>query len=90
MNYYLDLIVYFFAGIVQDFLLTLNWRFVAKEKPLPAVTFSFLTTVVSMIVFYDILTQLDSQRSIVAIIIYALGIGTGTYLGMKVKKGLQD
>jgi len=90
MSYTADLIVYFFAGIIQDFLATLNWRFVVKEKPAPAVTLSFLTTVVSMVVLYDILTKLEGQRSIIAIVIYALGIGTGTFLAMKFKPGLRD
>jgi uncharacterized protein YebE (UPF0316 family) len=85
----LYLIVYFLAGIVQDFLLTLNWRFVAKDKILPASIYAFLTTVVSLLVLYNILTRLDSERSFIAIIVYALGIGTGTFLGMKVKYGFK-
>jgi len=87
MDYYL--IIYFLAGVVQDFLLTLNWRFIAKEKTIPAATFSFLVTVISLLVLYNILTRLDSQRSIIAIIVYALGIATGTILGMKVKVGFK-
>lgn len=85
MDYYL--IIYFFAGIFQDFLLTLNWRFIVKEKVILAAIFSFLTTVVTMVVLYNILTRLDSQRSIIAIIVYALGIGIGTILAMKAKIG---
>ncbi len=85
MDYYL--ILYFFAGVLQDFLLTLNWRFINKEKAIPAAIFSFAVTVVTMLVLYNILTQLDKQRSIITIIIYALGIGTGTILGMKTKIG---
>lgn len=88
MNYYL--LLYFFAGILQDFLLTLNWRFIAKEKVLPAVTLSFSVTVVSMLILYNILTQLDSQRSLIAIVVYALGIATGTFLAMKFKIGLKE
>jgi uncharacterized protein YebE (UPF0316 family) len=90
MNWYINLIIYFLVGIVQDFLLTLNWRYVAKDKPLPAVLFSFLTTVVSWLVFYNILTGLDSQKSVLAIIIYSIGVGSGTFLAMKFKLGLKD
>ena len=86
----LDLLIYFAVGIIQDFFLTLNWRYVAKEKVIPAVTFSFLTTVVSLLVFYDILTGLDAERGIIAIVVYSLGIGTGTFLAMKFKTGLND
>jgi len=79
------LIIYFLAGVLQDFLLTLNWRFIAKEKAISAAIFSFAVTVVTMLVLYNILTQLDRQRSITAIIAYALGIGLGTILGIKTK-----
>jgi len=82
MKYY---IIYFFVGILQDFLLTLNWRYVAKEKAVKASIFSFLTVVISMIVLYDILTRLSDSKSIIAIIIYGLGIGLGTFLAMKMK-----
>ncbi|MEI6396895.1 MAG: hypothetical protein WCO48_02400 [Candidatus Taylorbacteria bacterium] len=40
-----------------------------------------------MTVLYNVLNRLDSERSIIAIIVYALGIGTGTFLGMKFKIG---
>lgn len=85
MDYYL--ILYLLAGVLQDFLLTLNWRFINKERVIPAAFFSFAVTVVTMLVLYNILTQLDKQRSIIAIIVYALGIGIGTILGMKTKIG---
>lgn len=81
------LIIYFLAGVIQDTLLTLNFRYVAKEKIMPAVVFSFLTTVVTMLVLYNILTQLDAQRSVAAILVYSAGIGTGTWVGMKLRLG---
>ncbi len=80
----------FFAGILQDFLLTLNWRYIAKNRALPASVLSFFVTIVTMVVLYNILIRLDAQRSILTIIVYALGIGTGTYLGMKFKIGSDD
>lgn len=83
MYYYL--ILYYLAGVFQDFLLTSNWRFIAKERKLPASVLSFLVTIVSMVVLYSILTRLDEQRSIVAIIVYAFGVATGTFLAMSVK-----
>jgi uncharacterized protein YebE (UPF0316 family) len=79
------LIIYFFAGVLQDFLFTVNLRYVAKNKVSLAVLTSFLVTVVNLLVLYNILTQLDSQRTILAIIIYALGITMGTFLAMKFK-----
>lgn len=88
MDYYI--IFYFFAGILQDFLLTLNWRYVAKHKIAPAVSLSFAVTIVSLLVIYDIISRLDNQRSIMAIIIYATGVATGTFLAMKFKVGFDD
>lgn len=88
LNYFL--IIYFLTGILQDFLLTLNLRYIAKDKVMPAAILSFTVTVVSMLVLYNILTKLDDQRSLLAIFIYALGIATGTILGMKTKIGMKD
>ena len=88
MSFYL--VIYFFAGIIQDFLFTLNVKYVAKGKIIPAVFSSFATVVVSMIVLYNIITQLDTERSIFAIIIYAVGIAVGTFFAMKFKVGLKD
>lgn len=79
------LIIYFFAGVLQDFLFTVNLRYVAKNKVFLAVLTSFLVTVVNLVVLYNILTQLDSQRTFAAIIVYAIGITTGTFLAMKFK-----
>lgn len=83
------LLFYFFAGILQDFLLTLNFRFIAKDKTLPAAFLSFAVTIVTMLVLYNILTRLDAQRSLAAICVYALGVATGTVLGMKTKVGMK-
>jgi len=85
MDFYL--VAYFLAGVLQDFLLTLNWRFVAKEKVFPAALASFIVTVVSMVVLYTILADLDRNRSIPAILVYSFGVAAGTILGMKAKIG---
>jgi len=85
MDYYL--ILYFFVGILQDFLVTLNWRYIAKHKIAPAMALSFLVTITTMLVIYNILSKLDEQRSIIAIIIYAAGVAVGTFLAMKFKFG---
>ena len=83
------LIIYFLAGILQDFLFTINLRYVTKDKVFLAVVSSFFTVVVSMLVLYNIVTQLGDQRGVLAIVIYAAGIGTGTFLAMKFKIGLK-
>lgn len=86
----MQFIIYFFAGVLQDFLLTLNWRYMAKDKAWGASLFSFLTTIISFVVLYNILTKLDQERSIIAIVVYSIGIATGTFLGMKTKIGMKD
>lgn len=83
----LQLIAYFFAGVLQDFLFTLNIKYVAINKIILAMLTSFLITVVNLVVLYNILTVMDSQRSILAIVVYAAGIATGTFLAMKLKIG---
>ncbi|OGD57255.1 hypothetical protein A2V71_01195 [Candidatus Berkelbacteria bacterium RBG_13_40_8] len=88
MSWYL--IIFFLAGVLQDFIATLNLRYIAKDKIFLAVSTSFFTTVIYMIILYNILTQLDSQRSIAAIISYALGIGGGTFFAMKFKLGMKE
>ena len=88
MDYYL--LIFYLAGLLQDFLLVLYLRFVAKGKTIPAVILSFVTTIVGLLVIYNILTQLGGQRSITAIIVYALGIATGTFLAMKIQKGFKN
>ena len=81
MDYFL--ILYFLIGVLEDFLITLNFRYVAKELAFPAAFFSFLSTIVSMAIVYHILTLLDARRGALAITIYALGIAAGTFLAMK-------
>jgi uncharacterized protein YebE (UPF0316 family) len=84
------LILYFLAGVIQDFLFTLNLRYVAKNRIVSALITSFLVTVVNLYALYNILTQFDSQKTIAAIIVYALGITTGTFLAMKFSVGFKD
>lgn len=81
MSYFLFL--YFIAGVVQDFFFTLNMRFTAKGKAFYAGVFAALEILMIMLVFYNILSGLDEERSIVSIIVYAFGIGVGSYLGVK-------
>ena len=90
INKFMNYLIYFLVGVVQDFLTTLNWRYVAKDKVLPAMLFSFLTTAVGILVLYNIITQLDPNRSILAILVYSLGITVGTFLAMKFKVGLKN
>ena len=87
MDYYF--LIYFLVGIVQDVLWTLNVRYVANDKPVLASIFSALTAMVSLTVFYNILTRLDGEKSILAIIVYSIGIGLGTFFGMTSKSDLK-
>ena len=79
------LAIYFLAGAVQNFLFILGLRFVAKDRTILASTFSFLVTIVSMFSLYSIVSRLDTQHSIIAIIIYGLGFAVGTFSAMKLK-----
>ena len=79
----MDLAVYFLAGVLQDFLFTVNIRAIDDHKVFRAAATSFLTVFVGLIVLYNILSRLNGERSIVAITVYCLGVALGTFLGMK-------
>ena len=87
-NMYYFLILYFVAGIAQDFLFTLSLRFVNTGKAFRASVCSFIETVVTLLVLYDILKRLDNEKSYAAIASYAFGIGVGTFFAMKFKIGI--
>ena len=70
--------------------MTLNWRFVSKDRAIHASFYSFLASLISFVVLYDILRRLDSERSITAIVVYSLGIAAGTFLGTKLKIGSKE
>lgn len=78
------MVIYFFVGVAQDFFFTLNSRYIAEKKTGPAVLFSFLTILMSMLVLYNILSDINSETSILAIVVYSCGIATGTFVAMKV------
>jgi len=61
----------------------MNTKYIAKEKVAPAVFFSFFTVLISMLVLYNIVTQLGPESGILAIVVYSCGIATGTYIAMK-------
>lgn len=86
----INILLYFLAGILQDFLITLNWRYIAKHKVVPSVILSFLVTIVTMLILANILSKLDSQEGVVAIITYSAGVAAGTFLAMKFKFGFND
>jgi uncharacterized protein YebE (UPF0316 family) len=80
----ITLVVYFCVGVIQDFFFTMNLRYVAKEKVLLAVIFSFLTVAMSMLVLYNIVKDIDISSGVLAIIVYSCGIAGGTYIAMKI------
>ena len=82
----ITLAIYFLVGVVQDFFFTMNLKYVAREKVWPAVVFSFLAVSMSMLVLYNIVKDLDPQKSVLAIIVYSCGIAVGTYIAMKTHK----
>ena len=84
------LLIFYLVGILQEFLTVLWLRFVSKDKTISAVVLSFITMLVSLLVIYNILTQLEAQKSTAAIVVYALGFATGTFFAMKIKKGFKN
>jgi uncharacterized protein YebE (UPF0316 family) len=79
-------LIYFGAGILQDIVITFYYRFVAAQKAFLSATFSFITTLISLTILYEVLTNLTPQSGIWLIISYALGNGVGAYLAVKFSK----
>ena len=77
--------LYFFAGAGQNFLFILNMRFVQRGHALLASIFSFLVSMLSVWVLYDIITRINQSRGILAIVIYSLGFAAGSFVAMKFK-----
>jgi hypothetical protein len=50
-----------------------------------AVATSFIISLLSFWVLYNILADLDANRSIISVLVYSAGIATGTFLAMKFK-----
>ena len=82
----LNLAIYFFVGVVQDFFFTMNTKYIAREKVLPAVIFSFFTIFVSTLVLYNIIKEINSESGLIAIFVYSCGIALGTYVAMEFPK----
>ncbi len=88
MYYYL--LIFYLIGLLQDFLSVLLLRFISRGKTVPAVVLSFITMLIGLLVIYNILTKLETQKSMAAIIVYSLGVATGTFFAMKVKRGFKN
>lgn len=86
----MEYILYFLAGLLQDFLFTVSLRYVSKEKAVHASTTAFFDNLVSVGVLYSIISRLEGERTIIAIIVYSFGIAVGTFLAMKFKFGMKD
>ncbi len=80
----------FFAGVLNDFLFTISLRYVSKEKVVLSSTAAFFNSIVSIGVLYSIISQLEGERTLVAIVVYSLGIATGTFSAMKFKFGMRN
>jgi len=76
-------VLYFVAGVVQDFLFTVNIRAIDEHRTFLAALTSFFTVFVGMVILYNIISRLNSEQSLFAIGVYCLGIAVGTAFGMK-------
>lgn len=78
-------LIYFVVGIAVSILFTVQIRYIDHDKAIPASATSFLMTVVNFFLWYNILTQSEMVQGIIGILCYALGIGVGTFIAMKMK-----
>ena len=82
MNIYLNILIYFSVGVLQDFMIALYTRLVSTKQTLWASTLSFIITAVNLAVIYTLITNLQ-ESGFFAIGAYALGNAVGTAIGMK-------
>jgi len=76
------MIWYLLAGWLEDFLVTINVRLIIRKKEITTSIISAISTFIYGVVLYNIFQAAMGWQ---AIGIYALGVGLGTYTGMKVK-----
>jgi uncharacterized protein YebE (UPF0316 family) len=75
------LIFYFLAGIVGDFLVSLNYRLLNSGHKGYASVCTVITVFILLSVIKTISSDIDAVNEIAC---YALGSGVGTYLSMMV------
>ena len=81
MNFYLNIIVYFLVGVLQDFMIALYTRLVSTKQTIWASLLSFIITAINLAVIYTLLTGLE-DKGWIAILAYAIGNAVGTGIGM--------
>lgn len=82
----MEYIIYFLVGVIQDIILTLNWRYISENRATASAISAFMSAFISLIVLYNIITTLTNGRNFLAIIVYASGIGVGTYIAIRSEK----
>lgn len=81
-------IIYFLVGVIQDIILTLNWRYISEDRALASAISAFLSALISLIVLYNIIFTIADGKNFLAVLVYAAGIGTGTYIAIRSEKTL--
>lgn len=79
----LHIFLYFGAGVLLAFFSTVQIRLVAQCKKLRATVLTFFLQLVNLFVLAGIITQINAGKSLVGVIIYALGISAGTYVALR-------
>ena len=77
------ILLYFVIGLVYDVAITLYYLAVTDRRSAMAGLWSFLITVVQILILYEIIPSKDFLAQLIA---YALGCGIGTYLTVKYNK----
>ena len=88
---FLTFLFYFGVGIFLEFLSTLYIRFVAERHSFRAAFISFVNTILVIGIIYKLIESINTSHNFLLLIIYAAGVGTGTYLGtlLKLRKKLK-
>ena len=89
MQTYWIYLIYFGAGILQDIVITLYYRFVIDKRAFGSGVLSFIVTLINLTILYGILSSLGPDSGIKLILVYALGNAVGAYLAVRFTKNIK-
>lgn len=73
-------VILFTAGLIMDYLVSLNWIQISEKRALPAGSLGMVVVFLSLIIWENIINQPDN---LIDKISYALGTGVGCYWAVK-------
>lgn len=76
----LRLVILFTAGLVMDYLVSLNWIQIQEKRAIAAGSLGVLVVFLSFVIWDNVIKQPDNLYDIIS---YSLGTGIGCYWAVK-------